>query len=305
VTNLLRPDADEDPVSSPSKKLAASLAAIAAIALIGIVSVTGATGAAGKRAAAPAQASVINGKLATPGQYPWMAFIVAVEGELVFACSGSVIAPRVVLTAAHCTLDEESHAPYDPAGYTVVTGAVNWADPNGRQTSKVTQLIPYPKYAAKTSRDEFGDAALLVLETPTTVPGIALAKRSDRRYLRLGTRARLAGWGQTHDEQAEFTESLYWTKTVVESDRCERLWGAICAVDFPKFKSGGCFGDSGGPLFVGRREQGWLEIGIVHGGFDHCTTRRPAIYTRVDLLRKWIMGRVRKIESEAAAVPAG
>jgi secreted trypsin-like serine protease len=234
--------------------------------------------------------------VAAPGQYPWMAFVVGVQDELVFACSGSVVAPRVVLTAAHCTLDVESHAPYDPAGYTVVTGAVNWADPNGRQVSRVTQLIPYPKYAAKTSRDEFGDAALLVLETPTTAPPIALAKRSDRRYLRLGARARMAGWGQTYYEQAELTESLRWTRTVVESARCEGLWGRICAIDYPRFKSGACHGDSGGPLFVGRK-QGWLQIGVVESGFGHCSTRRPQLFTRVDLLRKWILGRVQAVEA--------
>ena len=80
---------------------------------------------------APAQASIVGGREAAPGSYPWMAFVVDVEAGEAVACTGTVIAPRVILTAAHCTLNEESGALREPAGYRVVTGAVNWANPDG------------------------------------------------------------------------------------------------------------------------------------------------------------------------------
>lgn len=268
-----------------------------ALALLVCIVSTASTPAAEARMPA-AQASVIGGQEAAAGSFPFMAFVVDFQKDgSAIVCSGTVIAPRVVLTAAHCTFDEQKSALNEAAGYVVVTGTVNWTYPE-RQVSKVTQLIPYPKWAPGTARDDFGDAALLALATPTSVPPIALAKPSDTRFLRLGTRARVAGWGDTYFEQPEPTESLKWAKTLVESDRCEGLWGRICAIDFPKAKSGVCHGDSGGPLFVSDRKGGWIEIGIVEAGFGTCTTRRPQLFTRTDLLYKWIRGRVQKIEAQ-------
>ena len=245
----------------------------------------------------PAQASVIGGEQAAPGAFPWMAFIVDFPNEeTAVVCSGTVLAPRVVLTAAHCAYDEQSGALSDPAGYRVVTGAVNWTDPE-RQVSAVTQLIPYPKFASGTARDGFGDAALLVLATPTTEPSIPIETHSNSRLLRIGTHAVIAGWGMTYFDQAEFTESLMWAKTLVGGDRCEGLWGRICAIDFPRGTSGACNGDSGGPLFArDPHTSGWIEIGITEAGFGKCTTRRPQLYTRTDLLAHWIQGRITQIE---------
>jgi secreted trypsin-like serine protease len=281
--------------SKPARIAAARLAACGA-ALLCIASMAAPGTAAGQPAA---HASVVGGKEAAPGRYPWMAFVVDVleEGKGALACSGTVLTPRVILTAAHCAVDEQSRVLRDASTYRVVTGVVNWTDPQ-RQLSKVTRMIPYPKWAPGSARDGFGDAALLVLETPTTAPPVSLATPSDTRYLRLGTHARVAGWGMTYYEQPGFTEPLMWAKTTVESSRCEGLWGRICAIDFPKAASGICHGDSGGPLFVADRKRGWLEIGITEAVFERCTTQRPQLFTRTDLLSKWIKTRIQKIEAQ-------
>lgn len=236
-----------------------------------------------------ASASVVGGQAAEPGTFPWMAFVVDFKGsEEEIVCSGTVLAPNLVLTAAHCVVNLESGAVNEASGYRVVTGNVDWASPE-RQVSAVSQVIVFPHYkASATSPIAFGDAALLELSTPTTVPSIHLATAAQAKRVRIGTRATVAGWGQTYYGQTEPTESLMWAKTVVEGQRCEGLAGRICAIDFPKFKSGVCHGDSGGPLLqLLPHNRGTIEIGITQAVFGECSTRRPGIFTRANLIALW------------------
>src|SRR5262249_6935608 len=144
---------------------------------------------------------------APPGKFPWMAFVVDFQGKGAIQCTGTVIAPRVVLTAAHCVYGEGGSLS-SPEGFRVVTGAVNWTYPE-RQISDVVRVIPNPGY--KRNDDGFGDAALLVLSTPTTVPKIHLATpRTAKVLLHTGASATIAGWGQTYFGQKDPTESLIW-----------------------------------------------------------------------------------------------
>src|ERR1700679_263526 len=74
------------------------------------------------QAGAPAPGSIVGGKNAAIADFPSLAFIQAGDKQTGgFQCTGTVIAPRVILTAAHCVEDLDAGG-LTPAGeYQVVT----------------------------------------------------------------------------------------------------------------------------------------------------------------------------------------
>ena len=72
-----------------------------------------------------ATASVIGGHNATIAQYPSLAFIEGAVATAGYACTGTVVAPRVVLTAGHCVEDIESSSITQPEQIAVATGISN------------------------------------------------------------------------------------------------------------------------------------------------------------------------------------
>src|SRR5450631_2144407 len=83
-----------------------------------------------------AHTAIVGGTAATPGTFPSLAFVLLDEGNgLVQICTGTVVAPNVVMTAAHCVVDPMSGVLNPAAKYAVVTGTVDWTNPTTRQVS--------------------------------------------------------------------------------------------------------------------------------------------------------------------------
>jgi secreted trypsin-like serine protease len=133
------------------------------------------------------QPRVVDGAPASISQWPFIAALVthgvdAVDGQF---CGGSVIAPTVVLTAAHCV---EGSGPGD---IDVVTGLARLNDDGAGQRIAVVATSVDPGYDPNTQRH---DAALLVLAQPTSAPPISIAA-NDRGLIVPGAPLAVAGWG--------------------------------------------------------------------------------------------------------------
>ncbi len=263
-------------------------------------------------ASAAAHASIIGGDVASIDAFPALAYIAAQTGkEEGFACTGTVIAPRVVLTAAHCVEDLDVGG-FTPAGdYKVATGR---ATPRQDATGNVLEVSETHVFPGFDPGNTHGDAALLVLSSPTPAPPIPLAGAADSALYTGGAPVLLAGWGLTKANAKSAPETLRTTSTVVlDGAACKRQTRSfnppyasalqMCTTDPPDHANGGCFGDSGGPAIAQRADGSPVEIGITSTGAPNCDTRLPNVFTRVDTVSTWAAEWIAAVEAGGPPPP--
>jgi secreted trypsin-like serine protease len=266
---------------------------------------------AGPAAAGGAHASIVGGSPATITDFPSLAFIEAETGPKEgYECTGTVVAPRVVLTAGHCVQDIESGVLTPAADFAVATGVSDLATASAANVSQVSQAVVYPGFRPSLLR---GDAGLLVLATPTSAAPIALASAAHRSLYAAGTPLTIAGWGLADGKAKDITGLLQSASTIVQSGSyCRGKVGKyypffapttqLCAVDPPAFATGTCHGDSGGPA-IASVDGVAVQVGITSLGESECSTRLPDVFTRVDAVSSWVQGWIAAVETGAAPPP--
>jgi secreted trypsin-like serine protease len=243
-----------------------------------------------------AQASIVGGRAGSITEFPSLAFIEAREGKHGFACTGTVVAPRVVLTAAHCVENLDRGGLTPASQYALATGVTGPEEAKAENIFRVAETHVFPGFDPGSIH---GDAGILILDRPTTAPVLPLAGAGDAALYEGGATVQLAGWGLTRANALEGPPGLRTTSMVVQPPAlCKAKTHGyyspfspavqMCTLDLPSRKSGGCFGDSGGPV-IGQRPDGTpVELGIISTGGDFCSTKRPNVMTRVDLVSGWV-----------------
>src|SRR4051794_16003304 len=136
---------------------------------------------------------ILGGGVAAPGQFPFMAVLVdssakrAINGAF---CGGTVIAPRVVLTAGHCVVG--THADE----IDVVIGRTRLSQDSDGERIPVSRIDLHPDYD---NRQLTGDVALLQLASPTVWPPMPIAHPGDNGLTAPGSRVMVIGWGATQE----------------------------------------------------------------------------------------------------------
>lgn len=233
--------------------------------------------------ALPAPAfAVVGGQSVPSGRY---SFAVAVGDTDGADCGGTLIAPSVVLTAAHC-VDENAG---DPAKLRVVVGS---ATINSAPTVLVTAVYLHPLFRAATLHY---DAALLILEHPVT--GVRTIEMADSSPL-AGAKVSAAGWGETTEHAATLPDHLRSVVLEVATKRAcghgNKIRGGYFTASMMCAGNPGrdtCAGDSGGPL-VGTIHGHSVLVGITSFGIGCARTGHPGVYTRVPSIRGWALGQI-------------
>jgi len=251
------------------------------------------------------QTAIVGGTNAAQGTLGFMAFVAYLDPSArAFACSGTVVSPNVILTAAHCAVDEKTGARLHPADFGIVTGALDVTAASSGQLSSVSKIIVDPAYSAATASS---DAALLVLSKPISAPTVVLATSADLALNRPGTGTLIAGWGKTSGSSGSGSALLQWASTAVQSpDYCSQYYAHydasvhLCTVNPPTYSTATCAGDSGGPLIAREANGAPVEIGLTSTGPSDCNTTTADLFTAVAPLSDWVHGVIRA----AAAKPS-
>jgi secreted trypsin-like serine protease len=184
-----------------------------------------------------------------------------------------VIAPRVVMTAAHCVPDGNA------AGLSVSVGSTDYTE--GTRIA-VTDVDVHPSYAT----DASADVAVLHLAADAPVAPIPLAGADDDALEAPGSPAVVAGWGSQTPfvgQVPALDTQLYEVELEVVADDDPSCGTSepdnqVCASGFLEDS---CQGDSGGPLFA-ETANGEVQIGVVSSGFGCAVPGFAGYYTEVN-----------------------
>jgi secreted trypsin-like serine protease len=219
--------------------------------------------------APPSAHAIVNGDRAGDGR-DFMAALLVNGSQF---CGGSVIAPQLVMTAAHCVADGSAE------GLSVSVGATDYRD--GTEID-VTSVTVHPDY----DDDPSADVAVLRLASSAPVSPITLSGPSDDGLEAPGSPAVVAGWGSQTPlvgQVPPLDSELYEVELTVVADddpSCGTSSPAnqVCAADFLEDS---CQGDSGGPLFADL-PGGEVQIGIVSSGIGCGVPGFAGYYTEVN-----------------------
>jgi secreted trypsin-like serine protease len=245
-----------------------SLASIVFVLLVSVSLVSSA------RASEPT--SIVGGSSVPRGRWPDAVAVFLQDG----LCTGTLIAPDVVVTAGHCI---------DGTPREVVIDSVDYARSGGERI-RVAWARAYPDWYRRY------DVGVIVLERPArTAPRIVTSACTAREHLVAGEVVEIVGFGVASTADGDDNTALRQASVAITDPTC--TLDPACEPSIAphgEFMAGGrgadsCFGDSGGPVYA-ETERGHALLGIVSRGLalPAAPCGGGGVYVRIDKVTSWI-----------------
>lgn len=228
-----------------------------------------------KKKNAKSAARIVGGDYSEVGEFP---YFVEMGG-----CAGALIAPTVVLTAAHCS-------PEKKVGNFVTVGAIKrGSTEGGAKRIEVVEGISHPKYKNNLEYFLNNDYGLLRLKEPYIMDSdIQLVLNRDNNWPKNGEILDVIGMGYKKEDTKKLEDDLRDVQVPsFTNDECK---GYYSSISNKMICAGGkgfdaCQGDSGSPL-VYREGNTHYHIGVTSWGAG--CARKPGVYARSSKEFDWI-----------------
>ncbi len=230
---------------------------------------------------------VIGGTNAPDGKWPDAAAILyTVNGMEGQECSGTLIAPTVVLTAGHC---DPAVSPNIGQLTHVLVGTASLAKPDDGETLPVASVTSYP------SSQSSEDVTVIVLAQASHVKPRPIATGWARFDIKNGATVEFVGYGAIDANGNQYINELQNAQSTITDYNCTMSSGCNAAAQPDgELGAGGngvdtCPGDSGGPMYL-LVDYGIYLAGITSRSYDNATVAcsQGGIYERPDKIVSWI-----------------
>jgi secreted trypsin-like serine protease len=261
----------------------------------------------------PGAQAVVGGAPASPGEYPYVAHILI---DRAFQCTGSLVTPTHVITAAHCSSlapGGVANVPIGQPGQLIEVSVGAYRTPSASLTGGYES--DGEQHLAKSVTVNPGwlglgsvshDVAIVELPTPSAKTPVKIASALERSLWSPGSMATIAGFGVTESD-GDQPEVLHEAQVPITPDDVaaeaypyfiegvDPLFGGFesdtqVAAGFPEGGVDTCQGDSGGPLLVPAAGGDFRLIGDTSYGRGCAEPGYPGVYGRLadTMLREWI-----------------
>ncbi|XP_068912246.1 brachyurin-like [Tenebrio molitor] len=193
------------------------------------------------------------------------------------SCTGVLIHPQYVLTAAHCV--------QGASDIDILLGNTNIQDIPKFYTN-TSRIIIHELYS-NTTYDH--DIALVQLYRSLPQDTLSIKSPSPEALSNTFSTLFVLGWGSKSDFSGVLSPK---NVTLVDNTECTSYYESVEVDGESKFcvlgQNGPCHGDSGGPVFNPRDQNSFL-VGIVSAGHTNCSKTIPTICTKVAYYTMWIL----------------